>query len=61
MKRASKLVIYGLVIVGIAIAIITTNIFPLTSWATANNGTTQTETTTPHGVTMKLKASNSME
>ena len=27
-------------IVGIAIAIITTNIFPLSSWATANNGTT---------------------
>ena len=47
MKRASKLVIYGLVIVGIAIAIITTDFFPLASWATGTNRPTQTETTTP--------------
>ena len=47
MNRVSKLVIYGLVIVGMAIAIITTNIYPLPSWATANNGITQTETTSP--------------
>ena len=47
MKRVSKLVIYGLVIVGIAIAIITTSIFPLPSWATGTNQPTQTETTTP--------------
>ena len=47
MKRVSKLVIYGLVIVGIAIAIITTNIYPLPSWATAIAQQTQTETTTP--------------
>lgn len=47
MKRVSKLIIYGLVIVSIAVAIITTNFFPLTSWATANNQPTQTETTTP--------------
>lgn len=45
MKRVSKLVIYGLVIVGIAIAIITTNISPLPSWATAI--AQQTETTSP--------------
>lgn len=47
MKRVSKLVMYGLVIVGMAIAIITTNFFPLASWATATNQPTQTETTTP--------------
>ncbi len=34
------------VIVGIAVAIITTNFFPLSSWATSNNQPTQTETTT---------------
>ena len=47
MKRASRLVIYGLVIVGMAIAIITTNIYPLPSWATAIAQVTQTETTSP--------------
>ena len=47
MKRVSKLVIYGLVIVGIAIAIIATNIFPLSDWATATSQQTQTETTAP--------------
>ena len=47
MKRASKLVIYGLVIVSMAIAIITTNIFPLSSWATAIAQQTQIETTSP--------------
>ena len=36
MKRLSKLVIYGLVIVSMAIAIIFSNIYPLPSWATAN-------------------------
>ena len=46
MKRVSKLVIYGLVIVGMAIAIITTNIYPLSNWATAIAQVTQTETTT---------------
>ena len=46
MKRVSKLVIYGLVIVGMAIAIISTNIYPLPSWAT-DSLPTQTETTTP--------------
>lgn len=46
MKRVSKLIIYGLVIVGIAIAIITTNIYPLPSWAT-DNLPTQTEITSP--------------
>ena len=46
MKRISKLVLYGLVMVGMAIAIITTNIYPLSSWAT-DNLPTQTETTTP--------------
>ena len=45
MKRVSKLVIYGLVIVGIGIAIITTNIYPLSSWATADRE--QAETTSP--------------
>ena len=40
MNRVSKLFIYGLVIVGIAIAIITTNFFSLSNWATANNGIT---------------------
>ena len=47
MNRVSKLVIYGLVIVGMAIAIITTNIFPLSNWATAIAQVTQTETTSP--------------
>ena len=47
MKKVGKLVIYGVLIISMAIAIITTNIFPLTSWATANNQPTQTETTTP--------------
>ena len=45
MKRASKLVIYGLVIVSMAIAIIFSNV-GLPSWAT-DNLPTQTETTTP--------------
>ncbi len=47
MKRVSNLVIYALVTVAIALAIIFTNAFPLTSWATANNQPTQTETTVP--------------
>ena len=46
MKRVSKLVIYGLVIVSMAIAIIFSDIYPLPSWAT-DNLPTQTETTTP--------------
>ena len=47
MKRVSKLVIYGLVIVGIAIAIITTNFFPLSSWATGTNQGTEPTITVP--------------
>ncbi len=47
MNRVSKLVIYGLVTVALALPIIFTNAFPLTSWATVNNQPTQTETTAP--------------
>ena len=54
MNRVSKLVIYGLVVVGMAIAIIFSNVYPLPSWATDNLPTYakryplgQTETTTP--------------
>ena len=47
MKRISNLVIYGLVTVAIALIIIFTNAFPLSSWATANNQPTQIETTVP--------------
>ena len=57
MKRVSKLVIYGLVIVGIAIAIITTNIFPLSNWATAIAQVTQTETTTPRRLNITVNIS----
>ena len=57
MKRVSKLVIYGLVIVGIAIAIITSNIFPLSSWATGTNQPTQTETTTPKRLNITVNIS----
>ena len=46
MKRVSKLVIYGLVVVGMAIAIIFSSVYPLPSWAT-DNLPTQTETTSP--------------
>ena len=55
MKRVSKLVIYGLVIVGMAIAIITTNIYPLPSWATAI--AQQTETTTPKRLNITVNIS----
>ena len=43
MNRVSKLVIYGLVIVGMAIAIIFSDVYPLPSWAT-DNLPTQNET-----------------
>ena len=56
MNRVSKLVIYGLVIVVMmAIAIITTNIFPLPSWATATSQQTQTETTTPKRLNITVR------
>lgn len=47
MKRVSKLVIYGLVTAAIALTVISINIYPLPSWATAIAQVTQTETTTP--------------
>jgi hypothetical protein len=56
MKRVSKLVVYGLVIVGIAIAIITTNVKPLPSWATANQGQ-QTQTTRPKRLKITVRVS----
>ena len=47
MNRVSKSIVYGLVTVAIAFSIISTNFFPLSSWATAKGQVTQTETTTP--------------
>ena len=58
MKRVSKLVIYGLVIVGIAIAIITTNIFPLSNWTTAI--AQQRETTTPRRLNITVNVSETV-
>ena len=55
MNRVSKLIIYGLVIVGMAIAIIATNIFPLSNWATATSQQTQTETTAPKRLNITVK------
>lgn len=46
MKRVSKLVVYGLITAAIAFTIISTNIYPLPSWATDIAQATQTETTT---------------
>ena len=40
-----------------AIAIITTNIYPLLSWTTGNNGITQTETTTPKRLNITVNIS----
>ena len=57
MKRVSKLVIYGLVIVGMAIAIITTNVTLLPSWATAFAQGTQTETTSPKRLNITVNIS----
>lgn len=45
MKRVSKLIIYGLIAVAIALTINFTNIYPLT--ATSTSQSDQTETTTP--------------
>ena len=57
MKRVSKLIVYGLVIVGMAIAIVTTNIYPLPSWATAIAQQTQTETTSPKRLNIAVNMS----
>ena len=59
MNRVSKLVIYGLVIVGIAIAIIFifTNIYSLPSWATETR-TSQTQAAKEHTAAVKGKAIN---
>lgn len=54
MNRVSKLVIYGLVIVGMAIAIIFSDVYPLPSWAT-DNLPTKTETTTPKRLNITVK------
>ncbi len=60
MNRVNKLVIYGLVIVVImAIAIVTTNIFPLSNWATATSQQTQTETTAPKRLNITVKVTES--
>ena len=56
MKRVSKLVIYGLVIVSMAIAIIFSNVYPLPRWAT-DNLPTQTETTTPRRLNITVNIS----
>ena len=57
MKRVSKLIVYGLVIVGIALAIITTNIYPLPSWATHITQKTQIETFIPKRLNITVNIS----
>ena len=58
MKRVSKLVIYGLVIVGMAIAIIFSDVYPLPSWATNATSRIQTQTTTtPKRLKITVKVS----
>ena len=47
MKRVSKLILYGLITTAIAFTIISTNVTPLPSWATAIAQVAQTETTSP--------------
>ncbi|MDJ0592676.1 MAG: hypothetical protein QNJ72_22260 [Pleurocapsa sp. MO_226.B13] len=55
MNRVSKLVIYGLVIISMAIAIIFSDVYPLPSWATDIAQVTQTETTTPKRLNITVK------
>ena len=47
MNRVSKLIVYGLIVVGMATAIIFSNVDLIPSWATDIAQATQTETTTP--------------
>ena len=56
MKRIGKSVIYGLITVAIAFTIISTNIYPLPSWATVNLPT-QTETATPRRLKITVNIS----
>ena len=58
MKRVSNLVIYGLIIIGIAVAIITTNILPLSSWATANSQESQPTITAPKRLNITVKVAS---
>ena len=57
MKRVSKLIIYGSIAVAIALSVNFTHTYPLPSWATANNGTTQTETTAPKRLNITVNVS----
>ena len=57
MKRVSKLVIYGLVTAAIALTVISTNIYPLPSWATAIAQVTQTETSRPKRLNITVNVS----
>ena len=54
-KRFRNLLIYGLVIAAIAIAPTFTNLFPLPSWATANQE--QETTTRPRRLAITVKVS----
>lgn len=54
MKRVSKLVVYGLVTAAIAFSVISTNIYPLPSWAIDIAQATQT-TTAPKRLTITVK------
>ena len=53
MNRVSKLVIYGLVVVGMAIAIIFSNVYPLPGWATSQ----ETQTTIPRRLNITVNIS----
>ena len=58
MKKVGKLIIYGLIAVAIAILVNFTHTYPLPSWATANNGTTQIQTTIPKRLNITVNISD---